>query len=243
MRLNAFSTNDYYWASHISKHASISDPDIRIIRADKHKVLLYLAEHGIISKPQELLRKNSVTENQKDGWVIGYEFEVDRLKFDHNYDQVTTISEPKLKAWLDEFQPNHTGSDISFTENFLSPEAKLQKAANEPFIEYDDEHGTVKYGVKEVVNAIDPIIIEGCLLYRVCRADGARITSEDIIVDYEKKNPGKEILQRSVINAKDRLNDKLRAGIDIGDAVKYQRNGFWLNHAYCSPSSPYKNGN
>lgn len=106
---------------------------------------------------------------------------------------------------------------------------------------YDDEHGVANYMNKEA-HLFSPNTVMGLLMSRIVNADGARITSTDIILHIEATLPelDKELNTKSLTNAKDRINKRLDDLLNISDAVCYERENFWLNHAYCSLNSPYK---
>lgn len=108
-------------------------------------------------------------------------------------------------------------------------------------IAYDDEHGKVTYKDNTAALFI-PTQLEGFLFYRVQRADGARISANDIANDYEAKHSelDKDVTTKMLTNAKDRINKKLQVTFGINSAVQYERQSFWLHEKYCSEQSPYK---
>lgn len=119
----------------------------------------------------------------------------------------------------------------------------LQPIITAKVVEYDDEHGKGTYNNK-TKKLFETNTIMSVLTHRAVLADGARINATDIILDIENKriDTDKELTNKTLTNAKDRVNGKFEQLFGIEDVICYERQQFWLNDLYCSEKSPYKIG-
>jgi len=110
-------------------------------------------------------------------------------------------------------------------------------------IEYDEELGLATYkGLTKKICKKGTIM--NTLAYRVIRADGATVRSSDILLDLDSKliNTDNNKSNKTLTNAKDRINDKFLEVFGIDNVIEYDHEEFNLNHKYCSELSPYKDG-
>lgn len=108
-------------------------------------------------------------------------------------------------------------------------------------IEYDDEHAIVTFKAR-TATLFTPEILEAFLFAKVHKADGARLNSIHLIEQYEDRyrSDDRLISNKSLTNAKDRINKKFESEFSIDNVIMYERSQFWLNHSYISENSPYK---
>ena len=160
--------------------------------------------------------------------------------------------EQRLLDGADESIKKHKQRKAKLNTNFekhldtISAKAEAEKPTNPSDNEgspigYDSEHGTVTYKQK-AVSIFSPATLEGFLMYRTHHADGDRLEYTGIAIDYESKHPelDKDITLKALTNSKDRINEKLQKAFGIGLAILYDHGEFWLNHKYCSGTSPYR---
>lgn len=152
-----------------------------------------------------------------------------------------TVNRRKFDSVLRELQDKFR--EYNKKSSKPNPISKMQASAKplrEDEIVYDDEHGIVTYR-QQSNKCFKTNTIEGYLFYRVHKADGARLKSTELANSFMDKYPEQDrlIKNKSLTNAKIRANNTLKDAFKIEKVIEYENNEFWLNHSYCSSTSPY----